>query len=657
MANLIGETLLNRYHVREFLGRGGMAEVYKVWDSQRMTFLAMKVLLDDLALDRVFVRRFTREAKTLERLQHTNIVRFFGFEKAGRDAFTLMDYIEGETLKHFIHDSNGKSMRFAHIREVTRSVCGALNYAHSQGFVHCDIKPANIMIDKHGKVLLADFGIARMSETATATMVGIGTPAYMAPEQAQGQEPVSQTDIYALGVVLYEMFTGGERPFTGKHAEVTGGIGERVRWEHVHLQPPSPRQWNSSISGEIEAVILRCLEKDPNDRYQTALDLFNALELAFGNLEGEAPFVVPGPVSDEDAGIPKDKTKAILPAGIAFAALLLLAVVWALVRKPAVIDTSIPVLENPTQSVLSPIPTERIEKVASATSSEVVKPSTSVPTATFTPTMPPAPTIRAFSPDQGTVAFATNRKGNKQVAVINADGTGLYYLPFPSGKNYCDEPDISPDGRMVAYECKNDSGTAWNIYTTSMNGSDLQNLGEGREPDWSPDGDLIAFETGYPLQIWTMDVSGRNPRQITFDKFDNRAPSWSPDGKYIAMMSNINDYWQIRILNISTGRFEQITNGNISKRFPVWSPDGSKIAYNTIPTMDIWIVDIDGDNVQQITSLRSAGRAAWSPDSQYLLFNALVDEDWRIRRINIDGSGLETVTPSGGHDEQPDWSW
>ena len=279
MSELTGKILSNRYRVDSFLGRGGMAQVYKVWDNRRMTFLAMKVLHEDLALDRIFMRRFQREAQTLEKLQHPNIVRFYGLEQDGRLAFMLLDFIEGETLKHKIFDAAGP-MPDNEIRNVMRSICGALQFAHSDGMVHCDIKPGNIMIDEHGKVLLSDFGIARMSDAATATMVGMGTPAYMAPEQARGLDPSPQTDIYALGIVLYEMLTGGERPFTGEQAQTTGSTSEKVRWEQINLVPPSPKRWNPDISDELEAVVLKCLAKKPDERYESAIDITNALELA-----------------------------------------------------------------------------------------------------------------------------------------------------------------------------------------------------------------------------------------------------------------------------------------------------------------------------------------------------------------------------------------
>ena len=278
MADLIGKTLAKRYRVDESVGRGGMAEVYKVWDMRRSTFLAMKLLHADLALDRVFLRRFQREAQTLARLQHPNIVRFYGMEQDDRLVFMLMDYIEGESLKIKIFDANGP-MPPEQVLVIMRAMCQALHYAHSEGYVHSDVKPGNILIDKTGRVMLSDFGVARMTEAATATMVGAGTPAYMSPEQARGENPTPESDIYSLGIVLFEMLTG-ERPFTGEHAKTGGSTGEKVRWEQKNLRPPSPRKFNPQISTELEAVVLRALEKDPRQRFDSALSLLQALEMA-----------------------------------------------------------------------------------------------------------------------------------------------------------------------------------------------------------------------------------------------------------------------------------------------------------------------------------------------------------------------------------------
>jgi serine/threonine protein kinase len=284
MSTLIGQTLLNRYEIRDLIGRGGVGEVYLAWDKQRLTKLAVKVLHEDLAFDRIFMRRFKREADTLAKLQHPNIVRFYRLEVEGHRAFMLLDYIEGETL-HARLFKLGRPMTMVEIMEVMQPVIAALHYAHSHGIVHCDVKPANVMLEKTGRVLVGDFGIARMMDAATATLVGAGTPAYMAPEQIKGEVPTQQTDIYALGVMLYEMLTGGERPFTGERATITGTTATKVRWEHINLDPPPMKKWNPNIPPEVEAAVMRCLVKAPEERYANVQDLLADLSGEFGEVK------------------------------------------------------------------------------------------------------------------------------------------------------------------------------------------------------------------------------------------------------------------------------------------------------------------------------------------------------------------------------------
>ena len=282
MKELIGQTINQRYQINEFLGRGGMADVYKVWDTHRQEFLAAKILRDDLSHDVVFLKRFEREARTLAKLQHPNIVRFYGLEQDGMLVAMLMDYIEGESLREVIFRARGRGLSEVEILGFIQPVCKALHYAHQQGVTHCDLKPGNILIDRDGKVYNGDFGIARHMDAATMTMVGAGTPAYMAPELVQGREPTPQSDIYSLGIVLYEMLTGGERPFTGERAAITGTTAEKVRWEQVRLAPESPRKFNKKISPEMEAVVMRCLEKDPVKRFTSPMELRNALRQIIG---------------------------------------------------------------------------------------------------------------------------------------------------------------------------------------------------------------------------------------------------------------------------------------------------------------------------------------------------------------------------------------
>jgi serine/threonine-protein kinase len=277
MNELIGRTLAGSYRVDAFIGKGGMSEVYKVWDRKRAVFLAMKVLHADMAEDKIFVRRFRREAQTLSRLEHPNIVRFYGLEQDDSLVFILMDHVEGASLRKELFQSKGPFPP-QRVMEIVRPVCAALHYAHQSGFVHCDVKPANILIHANGTVQVSDFGIARMTETTTSTMVGAGTPAYMAPEQVRGEDPTPQTDIYSLGIVLYEMLSGGERPFTGEHARTTGTSGEKTRWEQLNLQPPPLRKRNSKVSAEVEAVVMKCMEKEAGKRFGNVMELLNALE-------------------------------------------------------------------------------------------------------------------------------------------------------------------------------------------------------------------------------------------------------------------------------------------------------------------------------------------------------------------------------------------
>jgi serine/threonine protein kinase len=316
MSKLVGHVIAGRYRVDEFLGRGAMAEVYKVWDQQRATWLAMKVLHESLAEDNVFLRRFRREAANLAKLRHPNIVRFYEWGEADELVFMLMEYVPGITLSKAIKRS-GKPFSPRQALGILQPVCAALHYAHEQGLAHCDIKPGNIMLDESGRVYLADFGIARVTEgSATATMVGAGTPAYMSPEQVNGADPTPQTDLYSIGVVLFELLTGGERPFTGERATITGTAGEKIRWEKRKLPAPSPRQYNPEIIPEIEAVVMRCLAKDRRSRYDTVNIFLDDFVRAVGESTEALP---PAVFVDKSVQLkkPAKRNWAYLAAGLA----------------------------------------------------------------------------------------------------------------------------------------------------------------------------------------------------------------------------------------------------------------------------------------------------------------------------------------------------
>ncbi len=293
MPDLTGGTLNNCYRVNTQLDHGGMAEVYQVWYQQRSVYRAMKVLREDLSEDRVFLRWLRREPQTLARLHYPHIVRFYSLEQEGDPAFMLMEYVDRTTLRK-------KSKRLAgalpleRVREVMCLICAALYYAHNSkwGIVHCDVKPATIMSHKNGNIVVAGFGIPHLTESATTIMAGVCSPACMIPEQVRGEELSPQTHICALGIVLYEMLTD-RRPFIGEQAGINGITREKVRWEQLNLDPPFSKQYNLKTGAEVEAVALKCLEKEPEKQYRTMMELISVLEQAFNRATPRLAILAP----------------------------------------------------------------------------------------------------------------------------------------------------------------------------------------------------------------------------------------------------------------------------------------------------------------------------------------------------------------------------
>ena len=280
MQNLEGTTFEKRYRMDEKLTGGSMSVVYKAFDLVERQTVVIKILNEELAALPRFVRHFRAEAEKLKQLNHSDIIRIFDFKQKGSLAYISEEYIEGGTLRKKIGDLDGHPMPSADILKIIEPVCNALSKTHRRKIIHCDIKPANIMIRPGGRAVLTDFGIARDAE-ATATMEAFGTPAYMSPDQIRGDIPTPQMDIYALGVILFELVTGGEQPFTGDKATtkgITGKSSEKIRWEQAYLPPPHPSKFNKDISPQMEKIILKCLAKDPKKRFASTSDLLEAIK-------------------------------------------------------------------------------------------------------------------------------------------------------------------------------------------------------------------------------------------------------------------------------------------------------------------------------------------------------------------------------------------
>lgn len=280
---MIGNMLGNRYEIISQLGGGGMALVYKGRDTLLNRQVTVKLLRPEYTCDEEFVTRFRREAQAVAKLSHPNIVSVYDVGQEGDTHYIVMEYVEGKNLKEVIREEG--ILPVTRAVDIARQICEGLDHAHENGIVHRDIKPHNILVTPGSRVKVTDFGIARAVTSATVTQAGtiVGSVHYFSPEQAKGEHTGARSDIYSVGVVLYEMITG-QVPFQGDSP-----IG--VALKHIQEQPPAPSTLNRNISPELEKVILRAMEKDITMRYQSAGDMSRDLRtVLYGQISDETRY-------------------------------------------------------------------------------------------------------------------------------------------------------------------------------------------------------------------------------------------------------------------------------------------------------------------------------------------------------------------------------
>ena len=672
---------VGQYQIVAELGRGGMAVVYKAWQPSLERYVALKVLPEYFRHDAEFLTRFQREAKAAAKLNHPNIVTIYDVGAHASTHYIAMEHLEGGSLRERL--GAGPLDPKEALRILTQ-VASGLDYAHMHGLVHRDIKPANILFTADGRAKLTDFGIARASDGTQLTRTGVlmGTPEYMAPEQAAGGVVDHRADLYALGVVLYQMLTG-QAPFRGATPHAT--------LHAVIYEPPTPpRQLNPGLWPTIDGVLLRALAKQPDQRFQRGADMVAALEAALaGRDSGEAR-----------SGVPRRSPLVWIMAGAALVLVALLGLflllffggdaggprtptaTYAIARETLTSE----VVLSPTQPTATPpVQTWAPEKPTAAPPTEPVVlptdtpwPPTETPVppsatplpptetpipATDTPLPPTAPPGSA----SGRLAFTSNRHGNQEIYVLDLARGNLTRLTSNGSDDWV--PDWAPNGERIAFTT-NRTGS-YDLWAMNSNGSGLTPLVTTEAWDdyarWAPDGRRLALAStaltqGTPnSEIFVRRTDGslmRRTRSLAEDQW----PDWSPDGRlvYTEGFKGTSD-WDIYIMD-SDGRNRIMWPGGSSCDVqPAWSPDGQWIAFvrvrndtngngqiDELDAGDVWVGQVSGGEPRQITAGCWAITPAWSADSRWLAFAWVRDSNGNGRSDDEDAADLYAVPLSGG---------
>ncbi len=661
MGFAVGESV-GPYEIVEYIGQGGMATIYKAHQTTLDRFVALKVIHPVLKNDEAFLNRLNREASIIAKLNHPNIVTVYDFSEFEGMPFLVLRYIEGRTLKEVLQQQR---LGMRSILRIIRPVADALAYAHSRGVLHRDVKPSNILIDRDGHVYLTDFGLARLahsSETTSSHDMMIGSPHYISPEQAKSEPVDARTDIYSLGIILYEMFTG-QVPFSAETPYAT-------ILAHINEEPRAPRMLNPKIPAAVEQVVLKSIAKDPKDRYSSVREMMRALENAARGPMEETPAPIPlvdykpartSPLQDSlsnmgaqiktaaaSLGSESNQRPAWIPltvglvtlivvlaclAGAAFVALQTprftasaphatitasAGVAGAIVTSP--VFTATLTLVPPTPTPVPPSPT---------------RVSTSAPANTPTrQALAPAPAADA---PRGKIAYSVatgDLAEQHSIWVANADGSNAKQIV-----DLALWPAISPDGKQIAYYRMKDEG----IYVANIDGSNAHKIAPGETccVQWSRDSKRLMFVQG-KLKVSDTKVrivnasDGTLVAELLPGAFN---PAWSPDGSKIvyAGCKENSTTCGLYIYDLNTKESRMITTDGGGD--PQWSPRGDKIAYQS-GNPNVFIVNPDGSGIKQLTfGKKNDGQPTWSSDGNFIFWRSDQDgKDWAIFVMRADGS-------------------
>jgi serine/threonine protein kinase/sugar lactone lactonase YvrE len=570
-SHLLIETSLAHYRIIDRLGAGGMGEVYLAEDTKLGRKVALKVLPHSLIADEQSKRRFIQEAKTASSLSHPNIITIYEISSDNGHDFIAMEYVEGETVRGML---SGPRIKTARAADLIAQTASALAAAHEAGIIHRDIKPENLMVTRASQVKVLDFGLAKLveaqrpslvtsdadadtyilSQKSVRTMPGtvLGTVSYMSPEQAEGQPVDRRSDIFSLGVVLYEIL-GGKRPFEGKSAiDTLHAI--------INDEPPSIVELNPALPYEVTELLGKAIAKDRAERYQHAGDFELDLRrfrraLETNSLVSSRTLAGQKNPMRRSWSIPILTLLALLTlAGVSFAA-------WRIGQA-----RKLPTQKSSLESVrLLPV------TVDAGFEGEP-----------------------SFAPDGQTIAYVSDRTGNCDMYLKQISGGPDINLTSHPADDM--QPAVSPDGKQIVFVSSRSGKSdclCFFIYGTdqplmggsiwvmpALGGSPRRIVESGTFPSWSPDGTSIIFTKGpwYGQKVYKVPATGGEPQEVSIQLKGGfpfiAYPSYSPDGRWLAFEAANTVY----VVNANGGEAVPIVEG----KHPKWSGDTQSLIYCSV---------------------------------------------------------------------------
>jgi len=651
------------YTVMELLGAGGMGEVYKAHDQRLDRHVAIKFLSHRMANDAASLERFEREARAASALNHPNICTVYDVGEFRGRPYLVMELLEGQSLKDRIAQ---KPLSAQELAGIARQVCAALQAAHDKNIVHRDIKPANIFLTRGGQAKVLDFGLAKrganlaapgleadrstQSLTLSATGTILGTLAYMSPEQAIGEDVDGRSDVFSLGVVLYEMATG-RSPFQGKTpAGILGSI--------LTESPVKPSSVKTAVPAKLDRLILKTLEKDPGNRFQSAEELAGDLT-ALTTSRGQ---------------------RSLMTVTVLAALASVVLVVWFATRSEAgpKLQSFAQLTDNPGEELYPSLAPDGKSFVYQSRASgrwEIYlkrvgrqNPVSLTKGSTYDDTQP------ALSPDGEHVVFRSERDGGG-IFFMGATGENVQRLT-----NFGYNPAWSPDGKEVVcstgfFVRPNERPTLpdqlFRVNIASGEAHAISGVDDAVQPNWSPHGYRIAYWSNSKglWDIWTVAAGGGEPVPVTADLPLDWSPLWSPDGRYLYFSSDRGgsiNLWRVRIDEMSgktRGAPEQFTTPAQSSGLMSFSRDGLRMAYAArARDLNLYRVGFDpsreasrGPSVAVTEGSTPLADPTFSPDGQWIVFNThLIPQNLLL--IRSDGTGQRQLTDGRQMDRCPRWS-